>query len=241
MGTRPADDRFVVITDGEPLMHLILMWRDDIPADWQALAPGLDPRIACDVPIDFGRPGASESLSEQSVLVRGNAAVVVNNLLQHRALLSRLPPALAPLVELVSGTARHRPHGLERVDWDPASRSCHVVWANPDISIPNGIPTLSASSGVIYGVGSRTLDGADTWTLEGVDFDSARSRFFVPAGPAASENSFYAATEVGPGHSVWTGTLGGITRYRTCRAGHPANCVMPSMPTASAMPATALH
>ena len=28
------DDRLVVITDGQPLMHLVFLWRDAIPEDW---------------------------------------------------------------------------------------------------------------------------------------------------------------------------------------------------------------
>jgi hypothetical protein len=41
-------------------MHLIMMWRDETPKDWQPIAPGMDPRIVCDVPVDFGDPDDHE-------------------------------------------------------------------------------------------------------------------------------------------------------------------------------------
>ncbi|MBW2225496.1 MAG: hypothetical protein JRF54_15120 [Deltaproteobacteria bacterium] len=71
MGTNADDDRFVVITDGQALMNLVLFWRDEVPADWEPIAPGKDPRIACEIPVDFGT-GATEAISEQSVAVRGS-------------------------------------------------------------------------------------------------------------------------------------------------------------------------
>ncbi len=78
MGTGDGD-RFVVITDGQDVMHLVLMWRDDIPSGWEPIAPGKDLRIAAEVPVTFGNPDAEVAYSEQSVLVRGYGAVVVNN------------------------------------------------------------------------------------------------------------------------------------------------------------------
>lgn len=230
MGNPGDRDRFVVITDGQPLMHLVLMWLDDIPADWQPVKPGRDRRIACEIPVDFGNPNATESLSEQSVLVRGYASMVVNNLLQQNQLLNLLPAQLQPFTQLSSGLSFNRPKGLQRIDWDPKTRTCRSVWANSDISIPNGIPSLSASTGQIFGIGSRTINGLDTWTLESIDFGTGKSRYFVAATPYPTDNSFYAATTIGPGNSVWTGTFGGITRYSDCRAGE--TCGRRPAPTA---------
>jgi hypothetical protein len=72
-------DRFVVITDGQQLMHLVLFWRDDIPEKWEPIASGKDRRIAAEVPVTFGDAAATSSVSEQSVLIHGYGAVVVNN------------------------------------------------------------------------------------------------------------------------------------------------------------------
>jgi len=219
MGNPGQRDRFVVITDGQPLMHLVLMWKDDIPADWQPIKPGRDRRIACEIPVNFGDDTLTESLSEQSVLVRGYASVIVNNKMRLDALLSLIPAQAQPFAQLVSGLSLNKPSGLQRIDWDPATRSCKSVWGNPNISIPNGIPTMSAKTGQIFGIGSRTVNGLDTWTLEAVDFATGQSTFHIPSTPYPTDNSFYAATTIGPDNSVWTGTFGGLTRFKECASG----------------------
>lgn len=216
MGQPGSANRFVVITDGQAVMNLDLMWQNDIPADWTPIKPGLDRRIACEVPVTFGDPAATQSLSEQSVLVRGFASVVVSNLQTLNGLLAMLPSQLQPYTQLLAGLSINRPHGLERIDWDPRTRTCKPVWSNSQISIPNGIPSMSASTGQIFGIGSRTLNGIDTWTLESVDFNTGTSRYTIPSTPYPTDNSFYASTIVGAGNSIWTGTFGGVTRFSNC-------------------------
>ena len=238
MGTAADDDRFVVITDGQALMNLVLFWRDEVPADWEPIAPGKDPRIACEIPVDFGT-GTNEAISEQSVAVRGYAAVVVNDLLTNPTI---NPPSSLPfgaiaqnlVSALEGGIPEKAPFGLERIDWDPETRTCATVWANAEISVPNGIPSISGASGLVYGTGQR--DGQ--WGLEGLDFATGESSVWVPAGPGtcpgdssgvaaalpgvaevlevvpdSCENSVYAATTIGPDGVVYQGTLNGLTRY----------------------------
>lgn len=212
MGTGADDDRFVVITDGQELMHLVLLWRDEVPEGWEPVREGADPRIACEIPVTFGDPDAQRSLSEQSVLVRGTSAVVVNNLQQLDPVLGRFPPQVAPFSQLLSGLPGNAPTGIERFAWDPTTRTCDVVWSNPDVAIPNGIPTMSAATGMVYGIGAR--DGV--WTLEGIDWETGEVELTVPTTAFPTSNSFYAATTVGPGGAVWTGTFGGVTRFRPC-------------------------
>ena len=238
MGTNADDDRFVVITDGQALMNLVLFWRDDVPADWEPIAPGKDLRIACEIPVDYGT-GASEAISEQSVAVRGYAAVVVNDLLTNPTINPPTMLALGAIAQnlvsaLEGGIPEKAPFGLERIDWDPGTRTCSTVWANSEISVPNGIPSISEASGLVYGAGQRE----GQWGLEGLDFETGESRLWVEAGsgtcpgdstgiaaalpgvsdvleqvPDSCENSVYAATTVGPGGMVYQGTLNGMTRY----------------------------
>jgi hypothetical protein len=75
-----GEDRFVVITDGEPLMNVVLFWRDAIPAEWEELPDAPDRRIAGMLPADMGDPELREIQSEQSVVVAGYGALGVNNL-----------------------------------------------------------------------------------------------------------------------------------------------------------------
>lgn len=216
----PKDlDRFIVITDGQPLMHLVLLWKDQIPDDWQPIKPGRDRRIACEIPVTFGNPNATVSLSEQSVLVRGYAAMVVNNQVALNDLLGAVPAQLQPFTQLLSGVSINRPRGLERIDWDPATRTCRSVWSNTDVSIPNAIPSMSSASGLIYGIGSRTINLVDSWTLEAIDFKTGKSAFHIASSAYPTDNSFYAATVIAPDRSIWTGTFGGMTRFVPCRDG----------------------
>jgi hypothetical protein len=238
MGTDADDDRFVVITDGQELMRLVLFWRDEVPADWEPIGPGKDPRIACELAVDFGT-GTTTAISEQSVAVRGYSAIVVNDLLTDPTI---NPPSGLPfdavaqnlVSALEGGIPEKAPFGLERIDWDPATRTCETIWENAEVSIPNSIPSISEATGLIYGTGQR--DGQ--WGLEGLDFESGDSRVWVPAGdgvcpgdgggvagalpgvpevlevvPDSCENSVYAATTVGPDGMVYQGTLAGYTRY----------------------------
>lgn len=210
MGTDASRDRFVVITDGQKLMRLVLMWRDGIPKGWRPIAPGKDPRIACEVSVTFGDPNATDSVSEQSVLVRGYASVVVNNRLRLDDALAQLPDQLRPLTVLSGQEPGNAPYGLERIDWDPKSRTCKPRWANREVSIPNGVPTMSTKSNLVYGIGQR----GGVWGLEGLDFGSGQRRLWRPTSGAPTENSFFAATTIGPQGTVWTGTFLGVTVFR---------------------------
>ena len=177
MGNPEDRDRFVVITDGQELMHLVLFWRDEIPADWKPLADGINRRIACQIPVTFGHQGSQRSFSEQSVLVRGYASVMVNNLIQKEPFIWRwLPKFLMNAFAAMEGAdPDNAPYGIERIDWDPVTRSCDVVWANTEISIPNAVPTMSQATGLFYAIGQRH----GTWGLEAIDFKTGESVFLL--------------------------------------------------------------
>lgn len=210
MGTGPRQDRFVVITDGQKLVHLNLYWRDEIPADWKGL-PGRDRRLACEVPITFGDPAATQTQNEQSVLVRGYGAVVPNNQLKDDAAFRDLPGNARLLAAaLAGGDPGNAPYGLERIDWDPKTRTCRTRWANREVSLPNGIPSMSTDTGLIYGIGQR----GGTWGLEGIDFATGESRLRVDATARPDDNAAYSATTIGPDGAIWTGTLTGYSVFR---------------------------
>ena len=204
MGTGDGD-RFVVITDGQDVMHLVLMWRDELPPGWEPIAPGKDPRIAAEVPVTFGDPDAEVSYSEQSVLVRGYGAVVVNNRL-NLDVLRTLPPNLQPFSMLLSNLPGIAPYGIEKFVWDAEKKEMELAWSNRDISLPNAIPCMSAQTGLVYCIGQR----CGAWTLEALDWETGVSRFFYVIGYGIFHNSFYAATEIGAGGEIYYGTFCGI-------------------------------
>ena len=212
----PGSDRFVVITDGRPLMHLVYLWADDIPKDWKPIRPGASRRIACEAPVTFGT-GAATTSSEQSVLTRGYASVLTNNTVPGEQLYQALPGLSRTLVNALIGPGGTGAKGIERIDWDPRTRTCRTRWARPDLSIPNAVPSMSSATGLIYGISTQ---GAD-WGLQGIDFQTGRLELFRPAGPSPTENSFFAMTTVGPDDSIWTGTPAGLSIYRARRPKPP--------------------
>ncbi|MFA9564985.1 MAG: hypothetical protein ACERLM_09810, partial [Acidimicrobiales bacterium] len=238
MGTSEGDDRFVVITDGQDVMHLVLYWLDEIPADWEPVEPGKDPRIACEVPVTFGETDVSNSETEQSVLVHGYSSILTNNRLDDAAGIGELPENLRRgSAALLGGDPEFAPRGAERIDWDPGTRTCSTVWTNAEVSIPNGVPTMSAPSNMVYGMG---LDGS-TWGLVGLDFGTGEQVFFAPGAggeeckdaqlsqfpdaassvfepyfdqlPTSCDNSFYSSTLVGPDQVIYSGHFGAMTRF----------------------------
>jgi hypothetical protein len=225
MGNAEHRDRFIVFTDGSPLMNLVFMWRDEIPADWQPIADGKDRRIACEVPINFGDPEQTTSQSEQSVVVRGYGAYVPNNQLENSVVTDTVLQALATIgvpdaetinlavAGLLGGVPINAPHGFERIDWNPETRSCSVRWVNKDVSIPNGVPYLSVTSGLVYGIGQRN----GVFGLEGMDMNTGTSVLWVPGSPLTSYNSYYTALNIAADGAAWTGGFQGFTVYRPQR------------------------
>ncbi len=206
-GTTPTllgsgdDDKLVAIADGQELMHVNLFWRDAIPADWAGL-PGEDRRLAGKAPITFGDPAATRSVTEQSLTGRAYDVMAVSN--------AYGPPFDTDggkLAVFASGNPGVQPRGAEKFRWDPATRTLTSAWANPTISCPNGIPSMSAATGYAYCWGAR----GGIWTLEGLDWNTGAAVFNIPLTAASGDNSAYAATEIGPFGSVLSGTLGGAT------------------------------
>jgi len=210
MGTGDQD-RFVVITDGQSVAHLVLFWRDQIPADWQPIAPGKDRRIAAEVPVNFGDPARTQTVSEQSVLVRGYGAVVVSNDYRNTGLIPKstgddaLDNLSNGITVALSGFPLHQPYGVHKFKWDPESRELETEWVNTDISCPNGIPTMSSETQLFYCIGARS----SAWTLEALNWNSGQSAFYKLLGWDPFLNSFYAGTQIGDGGRIVSGTTFG--------------------------------
>jgi hypothetical protein len=112
------------------------------------------------------------------------------------------------LAVLLSGNPSIAPYGAEKFEWDPSTRELQSVWVNQAISLPNGIPSMSAATGLIYDVGQRN----GVWTMEALSWETGESVFHSMIGSDLKYNSAYAGTEVGLGGGVYTGTLAGILR-----------------------------
>ena len=81
MGFGDDPDKLVVITDGSDRMKLVAFWREQIPADFKQQPGTRSRRIAGQVQITCGLSPQPEFIqSEQSVVVHGYGAFVVNNI-----------------------------------------------------------------------------------------------------------------------------------------------------------------
>ncbi len=198
MGTG-NQDKFVVITDGQDLMHVVLFWRDKVPTDWQQISGTKSNRIAAQYPVKFGNANATKSLSEQSVCIRGNGILVVNNLL-------KLNTGNRLLDLLLSGIPLNAPYGAEKFEWNASQRKLQSVWVNNDVSFPNGIPCMSAATNTIYNIGQKN----GQWTFDGLDWSTGNLNFQHKLGNQINYNSAYAPTEIGLNGAIYSGTLLGM-------------------------------
>lgn len=200
------DDKFVVITDGDKVMNLTLFWRDGLPKDWQCLEGAKSCRVAGYLPVNFGDASLTEVQSEQSAVVSGYGAAVVNNEPQHMPFYYP-KKAKQLLVGYLNGRPEYQPYGVQKFVWNPQEQQLEAAWVNNEVSSPNGVPTVSGDANMFYTVGAR--DGL--WTVEGVDWDSGKSEFHYVVG-GEQYNSFFAALEIDGDGRFMFGTMWGVVR-----------------------------
>jgi len=185
IGFGDDEDKFVVITDGDPLMNMTYFWREEIPAGWEQIPGTLSRRVAGKLPADFGNDDPEFAQSEQSVVVSGYGAVVVNN--EPRNVPESAPAQATRLYSSFLGNEPlFQPKGMQKFEWDPEARELKEAWADPELSSPNSVPYISRDSNMVYTVGAR--DGL--WTLEGVDFSTGASSFHYVVGGARYNSLF---------------------------------------------------
>ena len=171
------EDQFVVITDGENLMNVVLFWRNAIPEDWESVEGAPDRRIAGLLPANMGDPGLAALQSEQSVIVAGYGALVVNN--TPRNIPWYLPEkASTLLIALLGSNPEHQPYGVQKFHWNPGQRRLENSWVNVDVSSPSSVPMASLGSNQVYLIGARD----NQWTLEALDWTTGASDFYYVIG-----------------------------------------------------------
>ena len=199
------EDQFVVITDGDEVMNMVLFWRNEIPEDWQQLPDAPSRRIAGMLRADIGQEDAEAVQTEQSVVVGGYGAFVVNN-----------APASKPIGKAPDGAyvglAGHHPdytpHGVQKFQWNPEKRELEEAWVNTEVSSVNSVPIVSNAADMVYTVGARDGD----WTLEAIDWSTGESVFHFVTGSARYNTQFSGVMLDQEGRILHT-TVHGILRY----------------------------
>lgn len=176
IGFGDEEDRLVVITDGSVAMKLNLFWRDQIPGDFAGL-PGKPRRLAGIAPVTMGDPNIEAIQSEQSVVVYGYGALVVNNV--PRNVPWYLPEqAETLLISYLGSSPEYQPYGVEKFEWDPETHTVRSAWVNSEVSSPSTVPVVSKPNNTAYLIGARE----NQWTLEALDWETGESRFHYMIG-----------------------------------------------------------
>jgi len=98
------------------------------------------------------------------------------------------------------------PYGAEKFEWDPRARELRSVWVNKKVSLPSGIPAMSAATNLVYDIGQR----AGNWTWEALDWNTGKSVFSYEIGKDPWYNSCWAATEIGLNGGLYSGAITGM-------------------------------
>ncbi len=206
------EDQFVVITDGEHLMNVLLFWRNEIPKQWRQLSDSPSRRIAGMLPANMAgentqdNPPLTAIQSEQSVVVAGYGALVVNNV--PRNIPWYLPQrASALLISFLGSNPHYQPFGVQKFSWNPKQRRLQHAWVNKEVSSPNCVPIVSHGSNTVYLVGARN----NQWTLEAIDWSSGHSVFHYITGEQRY-NSLFAGTLMDEEGRIHYGTSWGRVR-----------------------------
>ncbi len=206
MGFGPDEDRFVVIGDGDEVVNITLLWRDEIPEDWEQLPDAPSRRIAGIGRANMGDPDKVEIKTEQSITVSGYGAMTVNN--EPASIPAGWPVSRGRMFSFFLGHKKEfTPYGLHKYEWDPKQRCLREAWVNTDVSSPNSVPFVAEASNLVYTCGTR----GGKWTMEALDWSTGESRFHYVVGGSRFNTLGAGVTIDEDGHLLY-GTIFGKTR-----------------------------
>lgn len=205
MGFGDDADKLVVITDGSDRMKLVAFWRDEIPAGASQQPGTKSTRIAGQIPVTAGLSPAPQFIqSEQSVVVNGYGAFVVNNI-RPKGDPDRLVDVLA------GGPVLDPPRGMERFAWDPATHSWRSVWTRGDVVATSMVPGASSQSGMVMVNGYTKADG---WEVTGLDWETGQTVQRAIFGQDNLGNGAYALIQYASNGDLLFNGVGGTFRAR---------------------------
>jgi hypothetical protein len=170
MGFGSDPDKLVVITDGAKQMKLVAFWRDSIPDSFVQKPGTASRRIAGQIQATCGLSPLPEWIqSEQSVVVYGYGAFVVNNIPQ--TVSSDLIGKNKILQVSLMGPAYPTSYGAERFQWNSSTHEWSSVWSRSDVSSTSMVPAHSQSKSMVF------INGYDQygWEVTGLDWNSGNT------------------------------------------------------------------
>lgn len=204
MGFGKDEDKLVVITDGAKRMKLVAFWRETIPADARVIESG-NPRLAGQFEVTCGLPASTEWVqSEQSVVVGGYDAFVVNNI---NSTVQKVTDKIIGVLAI--GPLLAGPQGVECVRWNASDNKWESRWTRADISSVSMIPSLSLSSEMVFVNGWYDNVG---WEITGLDWRTGRTRHEIKLGKSNRGNGAYAILQYFPNGDLLFNSVAGPFR-----------------------------
>ena len=212
---------YVIITDGATSPMSILAFETS------------DGVLVASAPVDFGDAAGlgANVTSEQSVVVTGGRAAVVNNYVvdQVGRFCGEIFAAL-PINDVIKHSCpmmfgKHA-FGVQQFQMlpaggGPAGVSLFPTWVNTDVSCTSSIPGVSVSltgPETLYCLGHRRA----SFTVEAMDWLTGHSFFHEDLGHSLAWNSQYAGTEIGDHDDIVMGVMTGVLRVSARRGGRGA-------------------
>jgi len=204
MGFGSDEDKLVVITDGSKRMKLAAFWRDEIPTDAKVIEEG-NPRLAGVFEVSCGLPVSTEWVqSEQSVVVGGYEAFVVNNIKETAEKATDKIIGVLAIGPLLEG-----PKGVECVRWNVKDNKWEALWSRSDISSISMIPAVSTASDMVFVNGWYDNAG---WKITGLDWATGKTRHQVNLGKSNRGNGAYAILQYFPNGDLLFNSVAGPFR-----------------------------
>ena len=193
MGFGDDPYKLVVITDGAKRMKLVAFWRNEIPLGFEQKPGTASRRIAGQIPVTCGlrAPLPEWIQTEQSVVVSGYGAFVVNNM--PTTVDPELQAANKILEVSLMGPAYPGPHGAERFEWDVEAGDWRSVWRRPDVSSTSMVPVNGRADPIAMINGYYEGTG---WEVTGMDWGTGDTIFRAVFGNKNLGNGAYAIIQM---------------------------------------------
>jgi hypothetical protein len=211
MGGEDDADQFVVVADASDVNRLMLLWRDEIPSDWEQLPGTESRRIAGILPVDFGDSELTNSYSENSATIFEYGAVLGNNQVKTNEAM-RMP------VQLKMKDPARTPFGLQKFQWNPQARRFEVGWIRTDVSSPNSTPVVAMRNRQLHVVGLKER----SWVMETIDWDSGETRAVYRLGESERFNPIMLALQILPNGDPIYASFAGIIHLKLGEAALPS-------------------
>lgn len=205
MGFGPGADKLVVLTDGRRKMQLVAFWRDAVP-------PGVS-RLADQVEVDLG-PAFATVQSEQSVVVRGGHAFVLNAVPAQAA--APLPVRGSFVRGLLAGFTRPLPRGVAMFEWDAVADRWRPRWSRTDVGTVATVPMISGGSRMVIVNGTLGDRLGELYHL-GFDLDSGDLVMSIASGDDPLFNGAFTGIKTDHDGTLLYTTVLGLLRFKVDR------------------------